>query len=73
MVQCAERLHELANTARAKLNTVSTPSLEERNIADCDFDKPGELLPIAATALINISYAARMVWFDLLQPVTPLA
>lgn len=73
MEQCFERYLDVANIARAKLKTASTPSLDERTIADSDFEELGELSSIAAEVFMNILCAARMVRFGILQLVTSLA
>ena len=72
MNQCVERYCELTKTNRSKLRNVSTPFLD---LEECDGDteEGGELSTIALKVLMKILYAARMVRYDLLRPVTYLA
>lgn len=48
MEQCVDRDLELANIPRAKSKAASTPSLEERNTADNEFQDPGKVSSIEA-------------------------
>ena len=62
----------MTRSDRNKLKRVATPFLELDEDLE-DTDEGGELSTIALKVLMKILYAARMVRYDLLRPVTYLA
>ena len=69
--QCVSRYCELTKTDRKSLKRVPTPFLDIED--EEDSTEGGELSGIALKGFMKILYAARMVRYDLLKPVSYLA
>ena len=70
---CVDRYLELSGMPETSLKKVSTPNLDDHQLAPTDFEAKGILAPTASKIVLKVLYLARVNRLDLLWTVNTLA